>query len=107
MAYCVAGRNRRGTPLLRAGDELMGFVSHGLIAIAVVGIFAWMWRSSRSEKAKPESGRMLFPAALAIRIFVSTFGVVLAFLVVLTTYRHRPDEWWVPFAFLGLFALVP
>ncbi|PYY19588.1 MAG: hypothetical protein DMG62_24465 [Acidobacteria bacterium] len=85
----------------------MGFVSHGLIVIAVAVIFAWMWRSSRSERATPESGRMLFPAALAIRIFVWAFGIVLAFLVAFTTYRHRPQEWWVPCAFFGFFALVP
>ena len=85
----------------------MEAVRHVLIGIAVLAIFGWMWRSSRAERATAESGRMLFPPALPIRIFVSIFGIVLAFLVLLTSYRHRPDEWWVPFAFLGFFALVP
>jgi len=72
------------------------FLRHVLVVVAVALVFRWMWRSSRSEKATLESGRLVFPPALPIRIFVWLFGIVLGGLVLLTSYRHSSDEWWVP-----------
>jgi len=80
---------------------------HVLVVVAVALVFRCMWRSSRSEKATLESGRLVFPPALPIRIFVWLFGIVLGGLVLLTSYRHSSDEWWVPWEFLAFFALVP
>ena len=80
---------------------------HVLVVLLVALVSRWMWKSSLTEKATPESGRLVFPPALPIRIFVWLFGPVLAGLVLLTSYRHSQDEWWVPLAFLAFFTLLP
>lgn len=89
----------------------MGAFRHFLIVVAVAFIFRWMWKSSRSQKASVESGRLIFPPGLPIRIFVWSLGIIMAFLALLTTFREGPNDgpnaWWVPLGFVGLFALAP
>jgi len=84
----------------------MGLLRH-LFMVVVIGIvFRWLWKSSFSERASIEAGRTVFPPTRAIRILVVFLGVAFATLFVWSWYSVRkPDEWWVPYLFLGFLAL--
>jgi len=69
-------------------------------------VFRWLWKSSITEHAKAEAGHILFPPTHAIRILTIVGGVVFTILFVWSWFAARkPDEWWVPYLFLGFVAL--
>ena len=85
----------------------MDALRHVIIVAVIAVVFRWLWRSSRVERARVEAGGKVFPPTRAIGILVSVIGIALIFLVVLTSYLGKPDEWWVPYGFLGFLVLVP
>jgi Bacterial PH domain len=81
---------------------------HVLIAVVLALVFAWLWRSASIQKAKLEPGRTIFPPARAIKILAAVFAIAIVALIIWTSYiARKPDEWWVPYAFLGFLVLVP
>lgn len=85
----------------------MDAVCDALIAVVLALVFAWLWRSAASEKAKVEFGRKIFPPTRAIRMFRLVAGLVFTALVIWSFHAARkPEEWWVPYLFLGFLSLV-
>lgn len=81
---------------------------HLLTAVLLAIVFRWLWKSSRTGKAKEEAGRKIFPPTRAIQILTAACGLLFAGLVIASSLAMRkPNEWWVPFLFLGFFAMVP
>jgi Bacterial PH domain len=75
------------------------------VVLAVV--LRWLWNSSATEQAKLEAGRQLFPPTRAMRILALLGAVVFAALFVWSQLSLRqPNEWWVPYLFLGFLALI-
>jgi hypothetical protein len=84
----------------------VGALRH-LLILAVLGlVFRWLWKSSLNEHASVEEGRMLFPPTRAIRILVIFLGIAFTSFFIWSWFAVRkPDEWWVPYLFLGFLAL--
>jgi len=84
----------------------MGAFRHILIAVVVGVVFRWLWKSSVNEHASMEPGRTVFPPTRAIRILTVLGGVIFTSLFLWCWFAQRkPDEWWVPYLFLGFIAL--
>ena len=84
----------------------MGALRHLLIVVVIGVVFRWLWRSSLNERASVEAGRTVFPATRAIRIFAVFIGVAFISLFLWSWFAVRkPDEWWVPYLFLGFLAI--
>jgi hypothetical protein len=75
--------------------------------VVVIGVVCrWLWKSSLNEHAGVEAGRANFPPTRAIRILVVFVGVAFTSLFLWSWFAVRkPDEWWVPYLFLGFLAL--
>ncbi len=85
----------------------MGALRHLLTGIVLAMVLGWLWNSSAIERAKLVAGRQLFPATRAMRIVLLFCGVAFAILFVWSQLTLRqPDEWWVPYLFLGFLALI-
>ncbi len=86
--------------------EGMGILRHLFIVVVIGIVFRWLWKSSLNEHASIESGRTVFPPTRAIRILAVSLGLAFTTLFVWSWYSVRkPDEWWVPYLFLGFVAL--
>jgi hypothetical protein len=86
----------------------MEALRHVITAVVLALVFSWLWRSSRIEQAKLESGRKIFPPTRAIRILTALCGVVFTTLFIVSWISIRkPTEWWVPYLFLSFVAIVP
>jgi hypothetical protein len=84
----------------------MGALSHLIVVAVVAVVFVWLWRSSLKEQAKFEEGRMVFPATRALRILTVFMGLAFTAFFIWCWYSPRkPEEWWVPYLFLGFLAL--
>ena len=84
----------------------MGPFRHLLMLMVFAVVFRWLWISSLTERANVEVARTIFPPTRAIRILISVVGVAFTSLFLLSWFALRkPDEWWVPYLFLGFLAL--
>jgi len=84
----------------------MGLLRHLFIVVVIGIVFGWLWKSSFNERASIEAGRTVFPPTRTVRILVVFLGVAFATLFLWSWYSARkPDEWWVPYLFLGFLAL--
>jgi hypothetical protein len=84
----------------------MGVFRHLLILVVIAVVFRWLWISSVTERASFEAGRTIFPPTRAIRILIVLCGVAFTSLFLWSWFAPRkPDEWWVPYLFLGFLAL--
>jgi len=84
----------------------MGPVRHLFTALVIGIVFRWLWKSSLNEHARVEAGRTVFPPTRAVRILSIVVGVAFTSLFLWSWYSLRkPDEWWVPYLFLGFVAL--
>lgn len=84
----------------------MGVLRHTLILVVIGVVFSWLWKSSSNERASFEAGRTIFPPSRAIRILVLLLGVAFAsFFLWSSLAMRKPDEWWVPYLFLGFLVL--
>lgn len=85
----------------------MGVARHLVVAALVGVMLTWLWKSSVNERASVEAGRMVFPATRAIRIVIVFLVVAFASLFIWSWFAARkPDEFWVPYLFLALLALI-
>jgi len=85
----------------------MRLLSHVVTAMVLAVVLRWLWNSSATEQAKLEAGSQLFPPTRAIRIVLLGCGVAFTTLFAWSQLSLRqPDEWWVPYLFLGLLALI-
>jgi len=85
----------------------MDALRHVLTAVVLALVLRWLWKSSRMEKAREESGRKIFPPTRAIRIVMLLGGVLfIAMAVFSVIFLREPRNWWVPYFFLA-FALLP
>jgi len=85
----------------------MDLLRHLVTLVVLAVVLRWLWNSSTTEQAKLEAGRQLFPPTRAIRIAILSCGVVFTTLFVWSQLSLRqPDEWWVPYLFLGFLALI-
>jgi hypothetical protein len=100
-----AGPNQgHNAAILRCMEAFRHLLTAALLAI----VFRWLWKSSQAGKAKDEAGRKIFPPTRAIQILTVLCGFVFTALVVASSLAMRkPNEWWVPFLFLGFLAMVP
>ncbi len=81
-------------------------VGHILVVVVIGVVFRWLWKSALAERASNEPGRTVFPPTRAIRILALTLGVAFTALFLWAWFAARkPDEWWVPYLFLGFVAL--
>ena len=84
----------------------MGALRHVLIIVVIGVVSRWLWRSSLNERASVEAGRTVFPPTRAIRSLAVFLGVAFTSLFLWSWFAVRkPDEWWVPYLFLGFLAL--
>ena len=84
----------------------MGQLRHLLILAVIAIVFRWLWTSSFTERANFEAGRTLFPPTRTIRILMVVCGIAFTTLFLGSWFAVRkPDEWWVPYLFLGFLAL--
>jgi len=84
----------------------MGALRHVFIVVVIGVVFRWLWRSSLNERASVEAGRTLFPPTRAIRSLTVFLGVAFTSAFLWSWFAVRkPDEWWVPYLFLGFLAL--
>jgi hypothetical protein len=84
----------------------MGPFRHLLILVVVAVVLRWLWTSSLTERASVEAGRTIFPPTRAIRILMIVFGVAFTSFFLWSWFAVRkPDEWWVPYLFLGFLSL--
>ena len=83
-------------------------VLHYLITSALLAIILrWLWKAARTEKAKVESGRQVFPATKPIAFLLILFAFLFAALAVASLLLvHEARNWWVPYLFLGFALLV-
>lgn len=86
----------------------MGPLRHLFILVVLAVVFRWLWISSLTERANVEAGRTVFPSTRALRILMIVCSVAFASFFLWSWFALRkPDEWWVPYLFLGFLALVP
>jgi len=85
----------------------MGLFRHLLTLLTVAVVFRWLRTSSLTERANVEPGRTFFPPTSATRILtvVGCVGFTVLFLCFWLAL-HNPDEWWVPYLFLGFLPLM-
>jgi hypothetical protein len=84
----------------------MGPLRHLIVLLVIAVVFRWLWTSSLAERAKLEAGRKIFPPTRAIRILVLVLGAAFTGLFLWSWFAARkPDEWWVPYLFLGFLVL--
>ncbi len=84
----------------------MGVLRHVVIVVVISVVFSWLWRSSLNERANIEAGNTIFPPTRAIRFLAVFLGLAFASLFGWSWFGVRkPDEWWVPYLFLGFLAL--
>jgi hypothetical protein len=85
----------------------MGPLRHLLTLAVIAAVFRWLWTSALSERANVDAGRTIFPPTRAIRILLIVCGVAFTGLFLLSWFAiHKPNEWWVPYLFLGFLPLV-
>ena len=85
----------------------MDVLRHVLTAALLALVLRWLWKSSRMEKAREESGRKIFPPTRAIRIVMPLSAILFVTMVVFSLiFVREPRNWWVPYFFLA-FALLP
>lgn len=86
----------------------MGPFRHFFMLVVIAVVFRWLWKSSLTERGNFEAGRTIFPPTRAMRILMVVFAVAFTTLFLWSWFAVRkPDEWWVPYLFLGFLALVP
>ncbi|HWY70049.1 MAG TPA: PH domain-containing protein [Terriglobales bacterium] len=86
----------------------MDALRHVLTAVLLALVLNWLWKSSRTGKAKEEAGRKIFGPTRAIQIVTVLCGIVFTGLVIGSAVALRkPNEWWVPFLFVAFLAMVP
>ena len=84
----------------------MGALRHLFLVLVIGVVFRCLWRSSLNERASVEAGRTVFPPTRAIRILAVFLGLAFMCLFLWSWFAVRqPDEWWVPYLFLGFLAL--
>jgi len=84
----------------------MGALRHLLIVVVIGVVFRWLWKSSLNEHASVEAVRTVFPPTRGVRSLAVLFGVAFTCLFLWSWFAVRkPDEWWVPYLFLGFVAL--
>lgn len=84
----------------------MGVLRHLVILAVFAVVFRWLWKSSLNERTSVESGRTFFPPTRTIRILVVLLAVAFTYFFLWSWFAVRkPDEWWVPYLFLGFLAL--
>jgi Bacterial PH domain len=84
----------------------MGIFRHLLIVVILGVVLRWLWQSSIIEHSKFEAGRKIFPPTRAIRILIAFLSVAFTGFFLWCWFTiQKPDEWWVPYLFLGLLAL--
>lgn len=77
-----------------------------LIGVVLALVFAWLWRSAANEKVTVEPDRKIFPPTRAIRIVVFLGGIVFTALTIFSfVMARKPQEWWVPYLFMGFVLL--
>jgi hypothetical protein len=77
-----------------------------LIPAVLAVVSRWLWMSSLTERANIEAGRTIFTPTRAICILIVLGGVAFTSLFLWSWFALRkPDEWWVPYLFLGFLAL--
>ncbi len=85
----------------------MDLLRHLLTLVVLAIVLRWLWNCSTIEQSKLVAGRQLFPPTRAIRIVILFCGVAFTGLFVWSQLSlRRPDEWWVPYLFLGFVALI-
>lgn len=85
----------------------MGPLRHLIVLVVIAAVFRWLWRSSLTDRASLEPGRTIFPPTRAIRIVLIVCGTAFTAFFLLSWFASRkPDEWWVPYLFLGFLPLV-
>jgi hypothetical protein len=84
----------------------MNLVRHLLLSVVVAVVLRWLWIASLTGRAHVAAGRTIFPPTRAVCIFIVVAGVAFTSLFLLSWFALRqPDEWWVPYLFLGFLAL--
>ena len=84
----------------------MGALRHLLIPLVIGVVFRWLWKASINERASVEAGRTVFPPTRAIRILVVFSGVAFTSFFLGSWFAVRkPEDWWVPYLFLGFLVL--
>lgn len=84
----------------------MAVLRDALILVVLGVVFRWLWKSSINERASVEAGCTLFPPTRAIRLLAIVLGVAFTALLLWSWFAARkPDEWWVPYLFLGFLGL--
>jgi len=84
----------------------MGALRHLLIVVVIGVVFRWLWKSSLNEHASVEAVHTVFPPTRGVRSLAVLFGVAFTCLFLWSWFAVRkPDEWWVPYLFLGFVAL--
>ena len=84
----------------------MGSLRHLFILLVIGIVFRWLWKASLNERATVDAGRTVFPPTRAIRILFVVFGLSFTTLFLWSWFAARkPDEWWVPYLFLGFLLL--
>src|SRR5690349_3999433 len=84
----------------------MGVLRHLLILLVIGVVLRWLWKSSINERASVEAGRTVFPPTRAIRILLIFLSVAFTTFFLWSWFAARkPDEWWVPYLFLGFLVL--
>jgi hypothetical protein len=82
-------------------------IAHVITGVVIALCFTLLWRLSSFEKAKDEPGRKLFPPTQAFRWLMIFAGIFFSVLAIAAFFLARkPDEWWVPYLFLGSLLLV-
>lgn len=85
----------------------MGVLRHLLTLAVIAVVFRWLWKSSLNERASVEARRTVFPPTRAIRILVVFLGLAFTSFFLWSWFAVRkPDEWWVPYLFLGFLVLI-
>ena len=86
----------------------MGALRHLIILAVFAFVLRWLWKSSLNERASVETDRKVFPPTRAIRILVVLLVVAFTSFFLWSWFAVRkPDEWWVPYLFLGFLVLTP
>jgi hypothetical protein len=84
----------------------MGPLRHLTVLVVIALVFHRLWMSSLTERASVEAGRTIFPPTRAFRFLVVVLGVAFTSLFLWSWFALlKPDEWWVPYLFLGFLAL--